>query len=1109
MKKRLMLLILLSAVFVHVGQVQAYDGGSGSSDSGGFGSSTSDSGGFGSDSSDSGGFGSDSSDSGGFGSSTSDSGGFGSSSSDSGSLDSNSSDSGSFGSSTSDSGSFGSSTSDSDSFGSSTSDSGSFGFGTSDSGGFGSDSSDSGGFGSGSSDSGGFGSSTSDSGGFGSSTSTSDSDSFGSSTSDSGSFGLGSSDSDGFGSSTSDSGGFGSSSSDSGSFGSNSSDSGSYGSSTSNSDSLGFSDSGSFSSSDSNSFGGYSTSDNDSLGISTSNSSLGSSDSSGNWSSIGDSDLSNGSGSWSSIGDTSSSKDNSDFSSFGDAISSGNNYSSGSWSSISDGNTSSADLSAGNWTSTNDSVAKKSSEISDSFSDFDTGNWSRTSDTLADNASSTSKTVSDFTSGDWSRVSDSSSDKFSTSGLGLNDFTAGDWSHVSDFSDNRTSTSAAYSDLEADNWSRINDSFNNSASSTITATDDFTTGDWTRVTDALGSQISNKSKSLSDLTLGDWASVQDVASRTASLSPLEGEYTLSATKPTEDFVSTSPVNQWSGFNPVEGDWKQIDISEKSKTVNTPTMSEALADWAGLKQTTTSKEGLPGFALDYASSLTATGKNQLPGSFLDGDWQRISESKPTSTLFNNPLATEDVLTNQTLPTTVDLGLSQTFSRTPEDYYHAGAMFAGPGATYHRMTSDPKALSERFQYEFNRDINNYRNAMNKSAKQHLTNDFEVKDDRRFKDLGYVGAAIDNMAASSSSRLAAIRASSNELAYLGVVGGNLALDGATAVVNNVNKFADKPGVGSTSRMLSIGLNAANGLPPTAVDMRDMAAIMAEKEKKTEPSPGYHKLKQEVYKAFQDRDTKKLSKISNEIEKQIGDYFDPLTNGIKRDFFKTPASEKEAKKAAKETTAVGGFSLYPEKFNKYVEGKKKDLDTFIENSTKKKSTDSENMKMLKNAGYAIGTFASSRGKKAIDQVTKSARAITKVADKQEVQDAALLLSTGFNYSQGIPYSPEAKMVENEALERMSNRWNSFKAYMTEFGKAWEERDAVKSANMMKDIYRTTTDYIGDFKGAAGGAKKAGKALTTPIDKIRNFGKSKTDSKQSVSKTSTPSSKATKNKKN
>ena len=30
MKKRLMLLILLSAVFVHVGQVQAYDGGSGS-----------------------------------------------------------------------------------------------------------------------------------------------------------------------------------------------------------------------------------------------------------------------------------------------------------------------------------------------------------------------------------------------------------------------------------------------------------------------------------------------------------------------------------------------------------------------------------------------------------------------------------------------------------------------------------------------------------------------------------------------------------------------------------------------------------------------------------------------------------------------------------------------------------------------------------------------------------------------------------------------------------------------------------------------------------------------------------------------------------------------
>ncbi|WP_223312625.1 hypothetical protein [Streptococcus sanguinis] len=1067
MKKRLMLLILLSAVFVHVGQVQAYDGGSGSSDSGGFGSSTSDSGGFGSDSSDSGGFGSDSSDSGGFGSGSSDSGGFGSSTSDSGG------------------------------FGSSTSDSGGFGSSTSDSGGFGSSSSDSGSLDSNSSDSGSFGSSTSDSG------------SFGSSTSDSGSFGSSSSDSDGFGSSSSDSGSFGLGSSDSDSFGSGSSDSGSYGSSTSNSDSLGFSDSGSFSSSDSTSFGGYSTSDNDSLGISTSNSSFGSSDSSGNWSSIGDSDLSNGSGSWSSIGDTSSSKDNSDFSSFGDAISSGNNYSSGSWSSISDGNTSSAGLSAGNWTSTNDSVAKKSSEISDSFSDFDTGNWSRTSDTLADNASSTSKTVSDFTSGDWSRVSDSSSDKFSTSGLGLNDFTAGDWSHVSDFSDNRTSTSAAYSDLEADNWSRINDSFNNSASSTITATDDFTTGDWTRVTDAFGSQLSNKRNSLSDLTLDDWASVQDAASRTASLSPLEGEYTLSATKPTEDFVSTSPVNQWSGFNPVEGDWKQIDISEKSKTVNTPTMSEALADWAGFKQTTTSKEGLPGFALDYASSLSATGKNQLPGSFLDGDWQWVSESKPTSTLFNNPLATEDVLTNQTLPTTVDLGLSQTFSRTPEDYYQAGAMFAGPGATYHRMTSDPKALSERFQYEFNRDINNYRNAMNKSAKQHLTNDFEVKDDRRFKDLGYVGAAIDNMAASSSSRLAAIRASSNELAYLGVVGGNLALDGATAVVNNVNKFADKPGVGSTSRMLSIGLNAANGLPPTAVDMRDMAAIMAEKEKKTEPSPGYHKLKQEVYKAFQDRDTKKLSKISNEIEKQIGDYFDPLTNGIKRDFFKTPASEKEAKKAAKETTAVGGFSLYPEKFNKYVEGKKKDLDTFIENSTKKKSTDSENMKMLKNAGYAIGTFASSRGKKAIDQVTKSARAITKVADKQEVQDAALLLSTGFNYSQGIPYSPEAKMVENEALERMSNRWNSFKAYMTEFGKAWEERDAVKSANMMKDIYRTTTDYIGDFKGAAGGAKKAGKALTTPIDKIRNFGKSKTDSKQSVSKTSTPSSKASKNKKN
>ena len=1060
MKKRLMLLILLSAVFVHVGQVQAYDGGSGSSDSG---SSTSDSGGFGSDSSDSGGFGSDSSDSGGFGSSSSDSGGFGS----------DSSDSGGFGSSTSDSGGFGSSSSDSGGFGSGSSDSGSFGSSSSDSDSFGSSSSDSGGFGSSSSDSGGFGSSSSDSGGFGSSTS--DSDSFGSGSSDSDSFGSSSSDSGSFSSSSLDSGSFGSDTSDSGGFSSNSSDSGSYDSSTSNSDSLGFSDSGSF--------GGYSTSDNDSLGTSTSDSSFGSSDSSGNWSSIGDSDLSNGSGSWSSIGDASSSKDNSDFSSFGDAISSGNNYSSGSWSSISDSNTSSADLSTGNWTSTNDSAAKKSSEISDSFSDFDTGDWSRTSDALADNVSSTSKTVSDFTSGDWS--------------------------HVSDFTDNKTSTSAAYSDLGVDNWSRINDSFNNSASSTITATDDFTTGDWTRVTDALGSQVSNKRNSLSDLTLGDWASVQDAASRTASLSPSEGEYTLSATKPTEDFVSTSPVNQWSGLNPVEGDWKQIDISEKSKNVNTPTMSEALADWASFKQTTTSKEGLPGFALDYASSLSATGKNQLPGSFLDGDWQWVSESKPTSTLFNNPLATEDVLTNQTLPTTVDLGLSQTFSRTPEDYYQAGAMFAGPGATYHRMTSDPKALSERFQYEFNRDINNYRNAMNKSAKQHLTNDFEVKDDRRFKDLGYVGAAIDNMAASSSSRLAAIRASSNELAYLGVVGGNLALDGATAVVNNVNKFADKPGVGSTSRMLSIGLNAANGLPPTAVDMRDMAAIMAEKEKKTEPSPGYHKLKQEVYKAFQDRDTKKLSKISNEIEKQIGDYFDPLTNGIKRDFFKTPASEKEAKKAAKETTAVGGFSLYPEKFNKYVEGKKKDLDTFIENSTKKKSTDSENMKMLKNAGYAIGTFASSRGKKAIDQVTKSARAITKVADKQEVQDAALLLSTGFNYSQGIPYSPEAKMVENEALERMSNRWNSFKAYMTEFGKAWEERDAVKSANMMKDIYRTTTDYIGDFKGAAGGAKKAGKALTTPIDKIRNFGKSKTDSKQSVSKTSTPSSKASKNKKN
>ena len=520
--------------------------------------------------------------------------------------------------------------------GSGSSDSGSS---TSDSGGFGSDSSDSGGFGSSSSDSGGFGSDSSDSGGFGSSTS--DSGGFGSSSSDSGGFGSGSSDSGSFGSSSSDSGGFGSSSSDSGSFSSSSLDSGSFGSSTS--------DSGSFGSSDSNSFGGYSTSDNDSLGTSTSDSSFGSSDSSGNWSSIGDSDLSNGSGSWSSIGDASSSKDNSDFSSFGDAISSGNNYSSGSWSSISDSNTSSADLSTGNWTSTNDSAAKKSSEISDSFSDFDTGDWSRTSDALADNVSSTSKTVSDFTSGDWS--------------------------HVSDFTDNKTSTSAAYSDLGVDNWSRINDSFNNSASSTITATDDFTTGDWTRVTDAFGSQFSNKRNSLSDLTLGDWASVQDAASRTASLSPLEGEYTLSATKPTEDFVSTSPVNQWSGFNPVEGDWKQIDISEKSKNVNTPTMSEALADWAGFKQTTTSKEGLPGFALDYASSLSATGKNQLPGSFLDGDWQRVSESKPTSTLFNNPLATEDVLTNQTLPTTVDLGLSQTFSRTPEDYYQAGAMFAG--------------------------------------------------------------------------------------------------------------------------------------------------------------------------------------------------------------------------------------------------------------------------------------------------------------------------------------------------------------------------------------------------------------------------------------------------
>ncbi|KAF1306575.1 cell surface SD repeat-containing protein [Streptococcus sanguinis OH0843] len=407
--------------------------------------------------------------------------------------------------------------------------------------------------------------------------------------------------------------------------------------------------------------------------------------------------MSNGSGSWSSIGDASSSKDNSDFSSFGDAISSGNNYSSGSWSSISDSNTSSADLSTGNWTSTNDSAAKKSSEISDSFSDFDTGDWSRTSDALADNASSTSKTVSDFTSGDWSRVSDSSSDKFSTSGLGLNDFTAGDWSHVSDFTDNKTSTSAAYSDLGVDNWSRINDSFNNSASSTITATDDFTTGDWTRVTDALGSQVSNKRNSLSDLTLGDWASVQDAASRTASLSPSEGEYTLSATKPTEDFVSTSPVNQWSGLNPVEGDWKQIDISEKSKNVNTPTMSEALADWAGFKQTTTSKEGLPGFALDYASSLSATGKNQLPGSFLDGDWQRVSESKPTSTLFNNPLATEDILTNQTLQTTVDLGLSQTFSRTPEDYYQAGAMFAGPVSRSKSSTLDGRVDMKQLEKE----------------------------------------------------------------------------------------------------------------------------------------------------------------------------------------------------------------------------------------------------------------------------------------------------------------------------------------------------------------------------------------------------------------------------
>ena len=197
--------------------------------------------------------------------------------------------------------------------------------------------------------------------------------------------------------------------------------------------------------------------------------------------------------------------------------------------------------------------------------------------------------------------------------------------------------------------------------------------------------------------LDDWASVQDAASRTASLSPLEGEYTLSATKPTEDFVSTSPVNQWSGFNPVEGDWKQIDISEKSKTVNTPTMSEALADWAGFKQTTTSKEGLPGFALDYASSLSATGKNQLPGSFLDGDWQWVSESKPTSTLFNNPLATEDVLTNQTLPTTVDLGLSQTFSRTPEDYYQAGAMFAGPVSWSKPSTSDGRVDMKQLEKE----------------------------------------------------------------------------------------------------------------------------------------------------------------------------------------------------------------------------------------------------------------------------------------------------------------------------------------------------------------------------------------------------------------------------
>lgn len=45
-----------------------------------------------------------------------------------------------------------------------------------------------------------------------------------------------------------------------------------------------------------------------------------------------------------------------------------------------------------------------------------------------------------------------------------------------------------------------------------------------------------------------------------------------------------------------------------------------------------------------------------------------------------------------------------------------------------------------------------------------------------------------------------------------------------------------------------------------------------------------------------------------------------VLKETFKTPASEKEAKEGGpKRTTAVGGFSLYPEKFNKYVEGKKK----------------------------------------------------------------------------------------------------------------------------------------------------------------------------------------------